>query len=162
MWHSDCWGSFHPGQYRFRRWVRFSPSSSKSSWPSSMPSTSESFIFGSMGPLAPTAPRVLLSTKPKLRANSEYATSQPSGSLSPSVSSSTGFVFQRLGASREFIRVSLSMSNRESGREPHDGSRAQRPVAGTVNPDRFISCRKYLGSISPSPSLSPEVENPPR
>ena len=78
------------------------------------------------------------------------------------MSSSTGLVSQRLGASREFIRVSLSMSNIESGMDPQAGSMAHRPLAGTVNPDRFISCRKYFGSISPSPFRSPEVEKPER
>ena len=63
------------------------------------------------------------------------------------MSSSTGLVSQRLGASRAFIRVSLSMSKAESGSEPQAGLSAHLPLAGIVKPERFISCRKYLGSI---------------
>ena len=68
-----------------------------------------------------------------MSASSEYLTSQPSGNISPSVSSSTGLVFHLSGASAPFGSVSLSMSYVSSFKEPSDGSSAQRPLHPSHN-----------------------------
>ena len=81
-----------------------------------------------------------------INASSEYLTSHPSGSMSPSVSSSTGLVFHLSGASAPFESVSLSISYVSSFSEPRDGSIAQRPLHpsqsgldGTMKLVMFIS-----------------------